>query len=278
MTFVDGIASTLLPTDDRGLQYGDGVFETIAIRDGEAQHWERHLARLASGAQRLGMACPTPAHWQTDLHAALAAVAPTQRRVAKLLLTRGSGGRGYAPPLQAQPRRVVYLSDWPAWPASHATQGITLCLCTTPVSRNRTLAGLKHLNRLEQVLGAAEVAAVGADEGLMFDDRGDLVEGTRSNVFIAVDGELLTPLLDESGVAGIMRDLILEHAAAAGLRVRTTRISRTLLAAASEVFVCNSLLGVWPVRAITGTDGRQFADWPLTSRVVDALRAQQALP
>lgn len=278
MTVVDGIASAHLPADDRGLHYGDGVFETVALVDGQAQHWSRHLARLRAGALALALPMPDEALWQQDLHTALDGAPAADRRVLKLVLTRGSGGRGYAPPAVARPRRLLQVSEWPTWPASHAQQGIRLITCTTPLGRNRLLAGIKHLNRLEQVLGAAEVAAAGAEEGLMFDDRDRLVEGTRTNVFLVVDGALLTPSLEEAGVAGIMRALILDIAPGLGLEVGVAPLDRSALAQASEVFVCNSLAGLWPVRELGGSIVRNFHAWPLCRRIGDALRAASALP
>lgn len=277
MYIVDGNAKSEIPADDRGLHYGDGLFETLALVGGHPLHWDRHLARLARGAARLGLPCPDAAQWRADLDLALACAPPRPQRVLKLLLTRGSGGRGYAPPAAPRPRRIVHLSDWPAWPAERADAGIRLMLCATPLGRNRRLAGLKHLNRLEQVLGAAEVAAAGADEGLMFDDRDELIEGTRTNVFIAQGGRWLTPALDEAGIAGILRELVLEAAQEAGIVVRETRIPRALLAAADEIFVCNSLAGIWPVRELAGAPSRRFDAWQATTRVVETLRARGAL-
>lgn len=278
MTVVDGITSAALPTDDRGLHYGDGVFETIALHGSMPQHWARHLARMEAGARRLGIAPPDEQQWRSDLELALADAPATPRRVLKLILTRGSGGRGYAPPVPAVPRRLLQLTAWPAWPADIAHMGIRLALCGTPLGRNRVLAGIKHLNRLEQVLGAAEVAASEAQEGLMFDDRGVLVEGTRTNVFIVIDGCLLTPVLDEAGIAGIMRSLVLDAARSAGIATQETQITRDALDHAQEIFVCNSLAGVWPVRELLAAQPRQFTTWPVTGRVIDDLRSQRALP
>lgn len=277
MILIDGIAGTQLPADDRGLHYGDGLFETLALIDGHPQHWQRHLARLARGAARLDMQCPPAAHWQADLDHALRTVPPRPRRVLKLLLTRGSGGRGYAPPHPARPRRILQLTDWPAWSFDPLRDGICLALCDTPLGRNPCLAGLKHLNRLEQVLGAAEVAASGADEGLMFDDRDELVEGTRTNVFVALGDTWLTPALDAAGIAGILRELVLEFAPAAGIAVREARIPRGELANADEIFVCNSLAGIWPVRELGGACPRRFPHWPRTLQIVAALRTAGAL-
>lgn len=278
MTVVDGITSATLPTDDRGLHYGDGVFETIALHESLPQHWTRHLERMEAGARRLGILPPDEQQWLADLKLALVNAPEAPRRVLKLILTRGSGGRGYAPPTPARPRRMLQLTAWPAWPADLAHSGIRLASCSTPLGRNRHLAGIKHLNRLEQVLGAAELAASEAEEGLMFDDRGVLVEGTRTNVFIVIDGCLLTPVLDEAGIAGIMRGLVLDAARSAGIATQETQITRDALDHAQEIFVCNSLAGVWPVRELLAAQPRQFAAWPLTGRVIDELRSQRALP
>lgn len=278
MIFVDGIASPTLPADDRGLQYGDGLFETIALVDQQPQHFERHLARMARGAARLGIACPDAAQWHADLAHALAAAPRVDKRVLKLMLTRGSGGRGYAPPPHARPRRLVQLADWPAWRHDLIDVGIRVTCCATPLGRNPCLAGIKHLNRLEQVLGAGEVATAGCEEGLMFDDRDRLVEGTRTNVFVLVDDEWLTPPVDEAGVAGILRELILELAPAAGIAVRESPLPRPLLARVDEMFVCNSLAGVWPVREIIGTVARVFGGFDATRRLHALLASHGALP
>lgn len=277
VTLVDGVPAAAVPIDDRGFHYGDGLFETIALCDGHPQHWERHLARLARGAERLSLAGPSADDWQDDLERACAAAPPPRRAVVKLILTRGSGGRGYAPPPRAHVRRVLQLLAWPPRLPEHASGGIRIMPCSTPLGRNRLLAGLKHLNRLEQVLGAAEVAAAGADEGLMFTDRDELIEGTRSNVFLARGGEWLTPQLDEAGVAGIVRELVLEIAPRVGIAVHETRIARGLLARAEEIFVCNSLVGICPVRELFGSTARRFEAWPLTVRTLEALRAEGAL-
>jgi 4-amino-4-deoxychorismate lyase len=275
VTYVDGTKCAVLPSDDRGLQYGDGLFETLALSGQTPQHWALHLARLQDGARRLGIACPASDLWRQDLAAASAGL--SGRHVAKLILTRGSGGRGYTPPTDARPRRIVQISPWPTWPGVTPEHGVRVIECSVPLGRNRVLAGIKHLNRLEQVLASAEIAAAGADEGLMFDDRAQLVEGTRSNVFLVIDGALCTPRLDEAGVHGVMRTLVMKAADSLSVAVSEQAVSRATLAQASELFLCNSLIGLWPVREIDGPAPRRYADFALTRRLIGALRDEGSL-
>jgi len=275
--YVDGQPADSLPIDDRGLNYGDGLFETVALRQGEPQHWDLHYARLVDGAARLGIDCPASALLRQDVAAALPSPAPS-RLVAKIILTRGSGGRGYAPPVPSHPRRIVRLSAWPEWPQSHVGEGIPLSLCATPLGRNPVLAGLKHLNRLEQVLASRELAAVGAVEGLMFDDLARLIEGTRTNVFLVAGRELLTPRLDQCGIAGVMRTIIMDLARSLSLHVTETRVERSLLYSANELFVCNSLIGIWPAREILSPIGRSFSSMPVTRRLMLELAARDLAP
>ena len=277
MIYVDGQPADSLPIDDRGLNYGDGLFETVALRQGEPQHWDLHYARLVDGAARLGIDCPASALLRQDVAAALPSPAPS-RLVAKIILTRGSGGRGYAPPVPSHPRRIVRLSAWPEWPQSHVGEGIPLSLCATPLGRNPVLAGLKHLNRLEQVLASRELAAVGAVEGLMFDDLARLIEGTRTNVFLVAGRELLTPRLDQCGIAGVMRTIIMDLARSLSLHVTETRVERSLLYSANELFVCNSLIGIWPAREILSPIGRSFSSMPVTRRLMLELAARDLAP
>jgi 4-amino-4-deoxychorismate lyase len=244
---VDGAATPLVPADDRGLAYGDGVFETMSAVDGRVPLLERHLRRMAEGAGRLGIAMPDAALWRADLARAL----PAQgRAVAKLVLTRGSGARGYLPTVDAAPRRIVAVDRWADRPASWWSDGIALRVCATRVGVNPALAGLKHLNRLEQVLARAEWSDASAVEGLMLDMEDRVVGGTMSNVFAVVEGALCTPPVDRAGVAGIARALIIE---ALGARERALTLAD--LSAAGELFVTNALIGAWPVATL---EARRF--------------------
>jgi 4-amino-4-deoxychorismate lyase len=253
-TLVNGEPGELIPVSDRGLLYGDGIFETIAVREGRPQHWQRHMNRLQAGCARLGI--------QPIENAQLAAEADgiingADNGVLKLIVTRGSAGRGYRVAETAASTRIMQLHPWPEYPAACVEQGVKTRLCEIRLGHNPALAGIKHLNRLEQVLARQEWIDDDIREGLLMDADGNLVEGTMSNLFIVSDGALMTPDLSRCGVAGIMRTIVLELAEQQGLATRIGQISQQALAQADEVFLSNSLIGIWPVIAIGKSMYRQ---------------------
>ncbi len=246
---VNGSPSDQIPISDRGLHYGDGLFETIAVIDTKLVAWQRHMARLERGEKVLGF----PQSDKAQLHAEAAELCgETKRGVLKIILTRGSGGRGYRPPEQSQPRRILSLYDWPDYPAHWYTQGIRVRLCATRWSRNSQLAGLKHLNRLDQVLARQEWLAPEIAEGLMLDEAGAVISATQSNLFALTDGVLLTPDLSHSGIAGVMREMVIEAAAQLGVAVSVTSISLAELKQAESIFLTNSIMGICPVNELDG--------------------------
>ncbi|HWV09494.1 MAG TPA: aminodeoxychorismate lyase [Pseudomonas sp.] len=252
-SWVDGRPAELLSVTDRGLAYGDGLFETIAVSRGKPTLLDRHMARLLAGCVRLNL--PLDADLVRD--ELLRFSAALGEGVAKLIVTRGDGQRGYAPPQPTVARRILQGSGKPAYPASHAERGIRLFPCATRLSEQPLLAGLKHLNRLEQVLARAEWSDSEHAEGLMCSLSGLVVEGVFSNLFLVRDGRLSTPDLSGYGVAGVMRAELLAQAAALGIDTEVRGITLDELLAADEVFLCNSVYGVWPVRAL------QAHDWPV---------------
>lgn len=252
-SWIDGRPAELLSVKDRGLAYGDGLFETIAVSGGKPVLLERHLARLADGCARLQIALDL-ALVRAEL---LAFSGELGDGVAKLIVTRGDGLRGYAPPSPSQSRRILQGSAKPVYPHEHAERGVRLFPCVTRLAEQPVLAGLKHLNRLEQVLARAEWQDAEHAEGLMLDTAGRVVEGVYSNLFLATGGVLQTPELSRCGVAGVMRAELLAQAGRRGLACAVRDISLADLLAADEVFLCNSLYGVWPVRALQGHD------WPV---------------
>ena len=250
-TCVNGKPGDVIPASDRGLHYGDGVFETIAIRQGRPEHWLRHMNRLHAGCTRLGI--------QPFENTLLAAEADSiindiDQGVLKLIVTRGSGGRGFRIAETAGCTRVMQLHPWPEYPASCQEEGVRIRLCETRLGLNPALAGIKHLNRLEQVLARQEWNDTGIREGVLMDTDGNLVEGTMSNLFIVRDGVLVTPDLSRCGVAGIMRSIVLGLAEAQELKTDITHISLKMLDGADEVFLTNSLIGIWPVIAMAETN------------------------
>ena len=258
---VNGKPIDHVPTSDRGLLYGDGVFETIAVNNGQLHFWSEHLRRLQSGCERLGIASVDETQLLGECRSLLR---QSQQAVVKVIITRGSGGRGYRLPVQIQPTRIVQLHAWPNYPASCTERGIKTRICRTRLGHNASLASIKHLNRLEQVLARQEWTDPHIMEGLMLDSDRNLVEGTMSNVFMVKDAVLMTPDLQRCGVAGIMRARVLEMAADNSMVARIQRVDRAALRQADEVFVCNSLMGIWPV---IGIDEQAYAKGPVTTQL-----------
>lgn len=240
--WVDGRAEGL-PADDRGLAYGDGVFETVLLHAGSAVWWDAHLARLERGAATLGIVAPERALWERDLRRALQANV-SGRQVLKLILTRGSGARGYAVRAPSRPRRVALLGPAPA-SGDAARHGLSLRWCRTALAIQPALAGLKHLNRLEQVLARREWSEPDIDEGLMCDTQGRAVSAIAGNLLCLTGQGWITPPVDQCGVAGVCRTRLLE----AGLLIEGELRPDDLLAA-DALAVCNSVRGILPVRQL----------------------------
>jgi 4-amino-4-deoxychorismate lyase len=250
MLWQDGVPLASEARLDRGLEFGDGLFETIAVVDARPRLLERHLARLAEGCARLGIEAPAAGALAGEL-AAAARVPGTG--LLKLIVTRGAGGTGYAADPAARPCR--WLAAWPARPRpeAYARDGVAVRLLATRLAEQPLLAGLKHLNRLEQVLARRELGADPAvQEGLLQDVRGRLVCGTMTNVFAVIDHRLVTPSLERAGVAGVMRAALLDAWRSAGTAVEVRDLEPAELDGASEIFLSNALIGVWPVAALGG--------------------------
>jgi 4-amino-4-deoxychorismate lyase len=245
---INGRAEERLDVRDRGLHYGDGLYETLAVSDGRPRFLDWHFERLAHGATCLGI--PLPDFGQ--LRAEIAAACPEPRGVVKVMLTRGVGPRGFRPPSSPEPTRIVATSPWPDRAPALWSEGVRLGWCRTRYGRNPSLAGIKHLNRLEQVLARAEWDDESMDEGLMQDDRDLVISATQANVFARIDGQWTTPTLDQCGVAGIMRRAFLSWFAAAGDPVVARALPARELASATHIVLTNALIGAWPVREIAG--------------------------
>ena len=250
---INGQATEQISVRDRGLQYGDGLFETLAVIDGRCPFWERHMQRLQEGCRRLQLPCPEISLLQAEAHSL---VQNETRAVLKLILSRGEGGRGYAYPEHARPARILMRYPWPDYPSQHWQQGVQVRFCSTTLARQPRLAGLKHLNRLEQVLARNEWQDTEIVEGLMLDENTNVIEGTMSNLFMVQNKQLYTADLSACGVAGIMRGYILDLARKAGIATHIGEISRQQLGEADEIFLSNSLIGLWPVKRL---DGQIFA-------------------
>jgi 4-amino-4-deoxychorismate lyase len=266
---IDGVPSQQLPLSDRALHYGDGLFETIACVHGAPRFLERHLHRLALGCRRLAITCPEAARLTQEVRA-LARTA--ERSVVKLIVTRGSArARGYRPGGEEPARRVLLRYPWPADDPAAARAGVRVRTAAMRLGENAALAGIKHLNRLEQVLAAAALGD--AAEALLYSSSGALISGIMSNVFLVHGARLLTPQLDVCGVSGIMRELVLEAAAAAGIAVDIRRLEAPDLAGVREMFLTNALTGIRPVGRL---DEQVFEIGALTRQLQARLEPQLA--
>jgi 4-amino-4-deoxychorismate lyase len=267
MIVINGEHQSSVSYADRGLHYGDGLFETLEILNGQAVFLDRHLNRLSAGCERLLIPAPNPDLLTQEI---TELVQSCVHAVLKIIITRGVGGRGYKQPETITATRALSLHPFPKYPTRYKTQGVNVRFCNTKLGQNQRLAGVKHLNRLEQVLARAEWQDPDIQEGLMFDSDNNLIEGTMSNVFLVEDERLLTPQLDKCGVDGIIRNIIIEQATINGLSVAQLPINKARILAADEVFMTNSIIGLWPVKNL---QNQFFQTGAITSQLSASLEA-----
>lgn len=248
---------------DRGLNYGDGLFETLLLKQGRVRFLDAHLARLSLGCRRLGIEFPGEARLRSEIAHVCAAA---ESGIVKIVATRGSGSRGYRPQQGGASTRIVSLHAPP--PVTSVT--IRARWCDMRMSRNPLLAGIKHLNRLEQVLAQGEWNDAAIDEGFMLDSEGELVSATASNVFIVRGHEIATADLRYCGIRGVMRGEVLRLAAGLGLATHEEPLWPEDLDSATEVFVTNAVRGI---RAVVALGERTWALGPVTQSLLSALDA-----
>lgn len=257
--WVNGRPDGALSPVERGLHYGDGLFETIACLEGRPRFLELHLGRLESGCARLGIGCPSREELRREI---LAVAAGAERAIVKVLVTRGpAAARGYGTTGAEQPTRLTLRYRWEEDDPRLAAEGVRVRTAALRLSESPALAGLKHLNRLEQVLARREWNDAGIGEALMFSSSARLISGVMSNVFLVEAGTLRTPRLDRCGVAGIMRQVVLREAARAGIPAEEAALEATDVARTHELFLTSALIGLRPVRSL---DGRPCAAGTVT--------------
>lgn len=239
---VNGRTDAIIATDDRGLCYGDGLFETMLFVQGRAPLWKRHMQRLGEGCSRLLLQAP-----DGELLAREAAVICSDwpRAIVRITLTRGPGPRGYTFPDPGLATRIVAGSPAPTVPADWYHQGIRVRVCDLRLSAQQRLAGIKHLNRLEQVLARAEWNDQAIGEGLLCDGDGRVISATAANLFAVLDGRLVTPALERCGVAGVARAEVLAQRKCAVRDLTMAELMR-----ADEVFLTSAVRGVVPVNSL----------------------------
>jgi 4-amino-4-deoxychorismate lyase len=261
MILVNGEYKDHIHIADRGFQYGDGLFETIEVANGKPVFLQQHLARLRSGCLQMKIPPPDDDLILSEIRQLCLGL---DSAVLKIIITRGEGGRGYRPPQSVQPNRVLSLHPSPDYPVSYAIQGICARFCETKLGLNPTLAGIKHLNRLEQVLARAEWENSSIQEGLLNDMDGNIIEGTMSNLFYVKANALYTPLLKNCGVEGIIKSIVKQLCLKNGLKCSENEFGREELLVADEAFVCNSIIGIWPINRL---DDVSFPVGELTKRI-----------
>lgn len=249
MILVNGVAVDSVAATDRGLAYGDGVFRTLLCKRGKPRWWPQQYRKLDRDCRALAIACPAESVLAGEL---ARVVTGTEDRVVKIIITRGSGTRGYKPPQKASPTRILMSAPLPEYPVEFSRSGIDVHLCSTRLSFQPRLAGVKHLNRLENVLARAEWSDPAVPEGLMLDELGHIVGGTMTNLFIAEGGGLVTPPLSRCGVAGVTRERVMEAAGKLGMLCREEPVTQARLLDAQEALLVNSVIGVWQIRMCAG--------------------------
>lgn len=245
MILVNGEEIGHIACTDRGFQYGDGIFETIEVQNSRPVFLMEHLQRLETGCSTLRIPIPNIQLLTDEINFVCKRA---NRAVLKIIITRGSGGRGYRPPDALHPTRVLSLHPYPEYPSTYISQGINARFCDTRLGLNPTLAGLKHLNRLEQIMARAEWDDPDIQEGIMLDINNHVIEGTMTNLFYVKSHVVYTAVLDLSGVAGILRGLIKNLIKEHGLTLTEHDYFKEALLNADEIFVCNSIIGIWPVK------------------------------
>lgn len=258
-------------TIDRARAYGDGLFETIAIRDGVARFWGTHMARLQISCEKLGITCPPDTEIRAEFESAMInSDIDLNFASARLVVAAGQSKRGYRRDPGSKPELSIDIFPSTPLPKDFFSAGVAVRQCNLRLAEQPALAGIKTLNRLEQVLARAEWDDPEIFEGLLLDTSGRLICGTMSNVFAVIDSTICTPALNRCGVAGVMREQVMQLSQDAGIDAIERDIVFSELGDASELFLTNSQFGVLPIRARGGTS---LAIGPVTRRAQSLVAA-----
>jgi 4-amino-4-deoxychorismate lyase len=249
-------------SQDRGLHFGDGLFETIVCRRGKLRFLPLHLERLALGCERLSLRFTDFNSLSQELRLR---AEDAGEALIKVIVTRGEAvARGYGFSGTEIATRLVFQYPLPVENPAVIQEGIRARIARLRYGENERLAGMKHLNRLEQVLARSEVPSNDAAELLVFSSSGHLASGTMSNVFLVQQGRLRTPRMDRCGVAGVMRRVVLREAAAAGFEAEECELTAADVEGASEMFLTNARIGIWPVGVL---EERKIGVGPVTRKL-----------
>ena len=243
IVIINGEEQSNISVFNRNMQYGDGLFETCVAKDNQILFWDKHLLRLNIGCDKLKIKKIEESIWLEDIKKALS-FSSKKNCIIKLILSRGNSQRGYSYPDDILPVRVVIVSEIIK---SQSKQSFSLEYAQSGYHSNPNLAGIKHCNRIEQILARATMKE---DEAIMLDENKNIISVTQGNIYFIFGKRLLTPKLDRCGVIGSRRSLILELAKSIGLDIQEEEVSMIQAQKADEVFISNSLIGIQSVSSI----------------------------
>ena len=269
---INGSFNQAISPFDRGFAYGDGIFRTLVMRNGVPECWPQHYQKLVADCAAINIVCPSAELLMSDLQQLFLIDAQSEENssVAKIIITRGEGNRGYTPPPITAPMRVVTKSPMPEYPETRFTDGVNLTVCETRLAAQPLLAGIKSLNRLENVLARMEWNSPDIADGILLDANDNVIECTAANIFARFSNTLITPNLTQCGVAGITRQRIIDLAHTIALKISIETFSLEKLFAADEVIICSSLYGAWQVKSI---QEKTIKTASLAANIRGALRA-----
>lgn len=248
VTLVNGAETSAISIADRGLAYGDGLFETMRVVNGVIPLIDQHIARFKQGAKALGLGALKGLEADFKAYVKQGLNEISGDALMKVIITRGTGGRGYEPPTGAHPTFIVQVFDLPQFDSAYYQKGIKVKLCDYILPSQPLLAGVKHLNRLDQVLASRELKS--EQEGLLCDMNGNVIEGLKSNLIIFEKASVVTPLLDHCGVRGTLRQYLLSNVKKLGFDIKEEAVSVDRLNQAKGAVLINSVFGCWPVAKI----------------------------
>lgn len=275
---INGQAKALIPIRDRGLAYGDGLFETIAIIEGMAHNWDLHFKRLFLGSKQLKIKIPE----ETTLFNGFKQLLVSTKKstfIIKIIITRGEGGKGYQCPENTSSQWIMMVNSWPEYPASFYLKGINAQQSDFKLSVQPFLAGIKHLNRLEQVI-AKQALADEYQEALLSNTDNFLIEGISSNLYFVENGLLCLPSLEQCGISGTIRTQILNLCAKLDIKFQIADFTIENIYNCDEIFYSNSIIGLWPVKNIDfcNRKNKTFQPGSIYRKLAKVINGQLARP
>ncbi len=266
IVLINGKKQSKLSVFDRSVQFGDGLFETCVVKDRKILFWSEHFSRLERGRKKLKINEVGSGQWLKDIAKAIS-ISKLDNAVVKIILSRGESLRGYGFDEKITPTRIVIISSLP----EKVPDEYALTLCKSGYATNQILSGIKHCNRLEQVLARSDMSA---DECIMLDENGHVISTTQANIFAIKSNVILTPALDECGIEGTRREVILKIARELGMQVDVCSLSVSELLESDEVFIANSVIGI---KSVSKINQQQFDQHVTTEKVKHALFSLQNL-